>query len=695
MNKKHQNIIICLLIGLLIGLLGLLFNLFDKTVFFASIRDLEYKSIDLRINLNNLITANPKAPDVVIVAIDEQTLYTNMDKFNKRKLPRSIYGELIEKLNKLKVKTIGIDVFFGKENELSNKDNKILVDAISKYKNVILAATVIYYKDDIGNHYQNPFSDYLPEEYYGIVNLEPDEDGVIRRFEYSYPFMEFNFDTFKEETSYKPSFATAIVNNFDKSIINPQEIDSKTRNYKYISYLNSIKKIEVRSLQEFFNPKANEIFKVKDYKNKIVLIGNTVRTDKDYFEVPLKNKSETPFALSENVMPGVQVHAQIIQTIIDNNIIKELNFNINFTLVLLICLLIALILSITRTFLTSVLTIFATMIIYFIFSFLLFSCFNLITKLALPEIQIFLTGVFGWGYMYFSTNKEKNYIYNSFKKYLSPEVAKIASEKIENLAVQKKTVTLLFSDIAGFTAISENMEPSKLSYLLNTYLSKMGNIVFNNQGTLDKYIGDAVMAFWGAPVDIIDPEYKACLTALQMIEETTILNTQFQKDNLPALKIRIGINTADVMVGNLGGELFNYTAIGDGVNIASRLEGANKQFNSSILISQQTYENIKDRLLCRQLGKITVKGKTQSTVVYELLDVKETQNPEMKKFIQIFEEGLTYLKDKNWLKAEEKFKEVLEINPDDVISHTYLNHIEYLKQNNLPDDWDEIKITEK
>jgi adenylate cyclase len=377
-------------------------------------------------------------------------------------------------------------------------------------------------------------------------------------------------------------------------------------------------------------------------------------------------------------MPGVELHAIIIETILNNATIKKFHIPLNISIIVALCILLAYIISQSRSFKLSFASTTIIIVVYILFSFILYAFFNRLTLLAIPVIQLLVAAGLATTSSYFLINKERNTIYDSFKRYVSPEVARIASENIQHLQSTRKDITLLFSDIKGFTSISEELDPNLLSYMLNTYLSKMGDIVFKHQGTLDKYIGDAVMAFWGAPIPVSTPEYKACLTAFEMIEAVNELNKMFTVKGIPELQIRIGINTTRAMVGNLGGKSFNYTAIGDGVNLAARLEGANKNFNSSILISHYTYEKIQDKILCRELGTIQVKGKNEPITVFNPICTTEHKNAQsIKEFISYFDQARKLFYIQHYNEALELFKLCLNLIPDDPVTDSFIDSIKH------------------
>jgi len=247
--------------------------------------------------------------------------------------------------------------------------------------------------------------------------------------------------------------------------------------------------------------------------------------------------------------------------------------------------------------------------------------------MSTPLIQTALTYSMLVTYRVVNEQQEKKYIRQTFSKFVSKSVVDelLRDPSKIKLGGDKKILTVLFSDIRGFTSISEKLTPEELVEHLNIYLQGMTDIVINTDGTLDKYIGDAIMAFWGAPIEMSDHSLKACRAALEMMEALKVMNHKWEKEGKPILDIGIGINTGDMVVGNMGSSSrMDYTLMGDNVNLGSRLEGTNKFYGTNIIISEFTYQYVKDDVIARELDLIRVKGKALPVKIYELIDLKQS-----------------------------------------------------------------------
>jgi adenylate cyclase len=312
-----------------------------------------------------------------------------------------------------------------------------------------------------------------------------------------------------------------------------------------------------------------------------------------------------------------------------------------------------------------------------------------------PSLSGILSYVGSVAYVAVVEGREKRFIKGAFSKHVSPELVDEIAENpaLLQLGGHKRRLTLLFSDLAGFTTLSENMDPEELLSLLNQYLDDMTKVVLEEGGFLDKYIGDAIMAFWNAPRDVPDHADRGLRTAVVMQRHLNELNRRWREEN-PAhedLKVRIGVHTGDVIVGNVGGEQrFEYSAIGDPVNLAARLEPANKSYDTHSMVSQITLEaGEPGRYRVRELDYIAVKGKEEPVKVYELLELAGVAlPPEQEAAIRLFELGLAAYKRHEWARAKEHFEAALAACPTDGPSRVYAGRCADHIVAPPPPDWD-------
>jgi adenylate cyclase len=259
------------------------------------------------------------------------------------------------------------------------------------------------------------------------------------------------------------------------------------------------------------------------------------------------------------------------------------------------------------------------------------------------------------------------------------------------LGGEKKDLTVLFSDIRGFTSISERMTPESLVKFLNEYLTKMTDLVFKYDGLLDKYMGDAIMAIWGAPLDQRDHTQRACYTALDMVDELKLLQKKWAAEGMPKLNIGIGVNTGPMVVGNMGSERrFDYTVMGDSVNLGSRLEGLNKIYGTNIIVSEMTYGRVREEILGRELDSVRVKGKDQPVKIFELLARRSQASSEQKAWVEEFHAALADYRNHHWSGALQAFQAILEKHPRDGAARLYVERCLTLEKNPPPENWEGV-----
>jgi adenylate cyclase len=260
------------------------------------------------------------------------------------------------------------------------------------------------------------------------------------------------------------------------------------------------------------------------------------------------------------------------------------------------------------------------------------------------------------------------------------------------LGGRKEKITVFFSDLRGFTTISEKLDPRALSDLLNSYLTPMTELVFKNRGTLDKYMGDAIMAFFGAPIAYGDHAKHAARCALQSLVTLRELQAEYKAKGLPDIDMGIGLNTGEASVGNMGSQTVrNYTVMGDTVNLGSRLEGINKEYGTRIVVSEFTYEEIKDTFICRELDLVRVKGKLKPVRIYELVAEGKAEQ-KTAETLKHFSSGFQLYLQKKWDEALVSFNGALDVTPDDEPSKLYIDRCMEFQKNPPPADWDGVFV---
>jgi adenylate cyclase len=284
-----------------------------------------------------------------------------------------------------------------------------------------------------------------------------------------------------------------------------------------------------------------------------------------------------------------------------------------------------------------------------------------------------------------------------FEQYLSPEVIRRQLVDPRLVEPKKTQITVMFSDIRGFTTISEKLDAQDLALFLNQYLSDMSNLVFDHQGTLDKFIGDAVMAFWGAPFEEPGHAAKACRATLEMMEYVRKMQEKWEAEGKPRLDIGIGLNTGLASVGEMGSTRRKaYTALGDAVNLSSRLEGLNKDYGTHILVNETTYAAAKgDGFLFRELDLIRVKGKLQPVTIYELIGRANENSTygtpdEVRQRVELFRKAHDLYRNRRWEDAQKSFQTILDKWPDDGPSRTYWKRCQDYLFDEPPSGWDGV-----
>jgi adenylate cyclase len=418
------------------------------------------------------------------------------------------------------------------------------------------------------------------------------------------------------------------------------------------------------------------------FRGKIVLVGASATGIGDLRTTPYGGLN----------FPGVEVHANVIDNILHQDFLQRGPKQVacDLVLILLFGIPVGIWLALTRPqHMWFGLSLAAPFVGGVYAAFLKGWWLNLTLPLLTLAANVGLVAL----YRVVLEEREKRKVRGSFQQYLSPEVIRRLLEHPQLVQPRKTEVTIMFSDIRNFTAISEQLDAQDLAVLLNQYLYDMTRIVFDTQGTLDKYIGDAVMAFWGAPFEESDHPIRACRAALTMMQRVGELREQWRASGRPLLDIGIGVNTGTASVGNMGSQLrYGYTAMGDAVNLSSRLEGLNKEYRTHIVVGPATYEAARDAgFLFRELDLIQVKGKLRPVTIYELVALKDHAADHQERLNQFARGRASYLC-RDWLQAQAIFQSVLDRWPDDGPARTYWKRCQDYLFEAPSESWDGVFV---
>ncbi len=531
----------------------------------------------------------------------------------------------------------------------------------------------------------------------GFFNISSDADGVLRRALLVLPFgrssnpddidlygslevqtlrLYLGLKTEQLTLNYGPT-GVASLQFGDKLTVKPDWLGRVLINYR-----GPRETYPYKSLADVINHKC----KPGTFRDKIVLVGASATGIGDLRTPPYGGID----------YPGLEVHANVIDNMLNNGfLIRGAPQEI---LDLLLILLFGIPLG-TALALVSPRWMWFGLALLIPFGFLIYVSFvrGYWLNFTLPAGTLTANVMLVSLYRALVEEKEKRKVRSAFGQYLSPEVIRRLLVNPQLVEPRKTEITVMFSDIRGFTTISERLDAQDLALFLNSYLSDMTKIVFDTQGTLDKYIGDAVMALWGAPIEEPEHASNACSASLTMMKTVHNKQKQWEAEGKPRLDIGIGLNTGPASVGNMGSVLHHaYTALGDTVNLSSRLEGLNKEYGTHILVNESTYSAVKDAgFLFRELDIIRVKGKLQPVTIYELVGkvLELEQDPKFKELqqrLQDFAAARQLYRKREWEQAQHAFQEILNRTPDDGPSRMYWKRCQEYLFDEPPVGWDGV-----
>ena len=640
MNKKKiiHSFILSLFVFSIIHLLYS-YNFFKKLDYIV------YDSFVKLIRDDKLISK-----EVAIILIDEASLETLNPIVGRWPWPRAIYSDLLDFLSMGAPKAVLFDILFT-ENQKSEDSNRISANDVElvlatkeagfvyhamqlvednedEYNKKLLNRQLpeefiekfsikniksLYSYKQQSNNYYIPFDElYNASHGIGVVEFSPDSDGVFRR---TMPIRKYG-------KNFLPVIGIAPFLNNEKVEISPKYVKIGKRKIpldkdgKYI--LNTYKKFNTYSISGIFaslqkirmGDIENLIIDPMEFKDKIVFIGASA--------VGVEDLKPTPIAPRT---PGVFLHATLASNFLLDDFLKPPNPKATVFAIFLFTILCFICILFLEHFIIKISIPFLLLIVCLSFSLFQFN-HNILYSIIAPLASIFLSSIVSFAYLVITEGREKLKVKKMFSQYVSPDVLSdiLKNKNYASTDTGKEVdITVLFTDIRSFTSFSDKTSPDKVVEMLNFFFSRMTNIIHGNNGTIDKFIGDAIMAFWGAPLLINDHPKQATITALNMICELNSLNLELKDRGFDIdLKIGIGINTGTAILGNIGSEnKLNYTIIGDTVNVASRLEGLTKNYNCPIIISETTYMRLEKDIVCRAIDIAQVRGKDKTIQIYE------------------------------------------------------------------------------
>lgn len=570
-----------------------------------------FAAIELRLEDSLYQHLSGASPQIFVIGIDEHTLveYGPYETWS-----RAGVAMLIDKLMEnpeTAPKVIGVDIgFYGEKDPVGDQR---LVDACARAGNVVLAGNAaigtVVENDETGFSsaqrpilIEAPFDALAAVTTWGHTNINLDGDGVMRRALHSFTFEGKTIESFSAAL-YKAYTGEEAIVATDRN--NEWRIPYSARPYAYYGvsgYGASLSKV------------VSGEYPVSAFKDAIVLVGAYAQGMQDSFDTPVSRDTR---------MYGVEIHANLLQALLENKRLEDAPAALTFALCAIMWI-VGFFLLYKLPFRFSLPAVLALSAIYITLA-LWLSYRGWMLPIVGPVLAMLAMAAVDFGVQYTAMWRDKRRLIADFSRYLPREVAQhVASKGTQALKLGgvKRHICVLFVDIRGFTPLSERMPPEQLVLLLNRFLGLTTSCIFEQNGTVDKFIGDATMALFGAPEALEDYVYRAVAAALSMLDKSAELHNQLKEQGFEGIGFGIGINCGEAVVGNIGTEFrMEYTAIGDTVNTAARLESQAKP--GEILISRDVYERVKDRMACTYLGERTLKGKSEPFPVWradKLLD---------------------------------------------------------------------------
>ncbi|HHM23474.1 MAG TPA: adenylate/guanylate cyclase domain-containing protein [Bacteroidetes bacterium] len=690
-SRKNLTVLAILLVaGLLTAILAQ----------FSFMRNLELKTVDFRFRLRGPLTNLDSS--LVIVAIDDQTFASIPHKWP---YPRSYYAKLIRNLDEAGARLIVFDLEFTEPYVQDPAQDQELARAARESGKVVFAGKLVTEfggAQTINRYVLQPIApishpgDSLAPLPWGLVNIVEDNDGFLRRYFVLKEIGGHRYYSLAVE-AYRQLFSVPddqIRDAGKEFVVGELHVPKASPETFMINYVGPTRTFHTYSfaniLDDFefdLGDEDTDIFEMHKiwgtFQNKIVFVGASAQE--------LQDVKLTPFfqyAGTKQKMPGVEVHANALHTLLTRQFLRRFPRGLSALVVLLMLVLTMLFVYKLKPLRGGG----AALVLFFgylVGTYLAFANANLILPFISPTLAIALGFLGGTAHLYVAEQREKMRYRQIFQKYVSQNVVEkmLESGEYPTFGGERKVLTVLFSDIRQFTNFSEKHSPDEVVQRLSEYLTEMTEIILAHDGTLDKYVGDEIMAVFGAPFFFKDHAAKACRAAIGMMKRLGELRARYAARNGEYFNIGIGIHTGEMVVGNLGSrQLFDYTVIGDAVNLGARLEGLNKFYGTNIIISEDTLQAAGRGVIARELDIVRVKGKELPIRIYELLGMDKVDARVQKWLVEAYGRGLEAYYAQKWYSCLKEMNAILREFPHDGPARLYIKRcLDYLENPPAPD----------
>ncbi|OFZ23486.1 MAG: hypothetical protein A2202_09275 [Bdellovibrionales bacterium RIFOXYA1_FULL_36_14] len=663
-------------------------------------------------------TTNPMEKKIVLAEIDDESL----SKIGQWPIPRTIWAKIINKLDHFGAKVISFDAIFSEEQPSCKgqvSTDEEFAKAIHKFQQKLGHKVVLSYStetlpskftfveipDNLLNYIitvegeANTYPQYISQSNFpidillnanpalGSFSAEPDLDGVFRYYTIVSNVSDFNLPSLSLVTynAYTNQNVTLIYNENQRDMVfNQHKLNINFMGNTKIRWTGGIDKYQRVNIYNILNASDDDAKLKNIFKDTIVFVGSSATAAHD-----LRNT-----AVGTN-LPGVYAHMNVVSMLLNGFTFQDKDTSATISWTLIICGSILIILI--QLFKNAIIDLIGVTLIcttMFYLDQLYFLPRGYEVKLFFALLAVILIYLWNTFLSFYITSQEKKQIKGTFSRYVSPAIVNEMLSDPSKLKVggEKREITVFFSDVRDFTSISEQLGAELLSKSLNFYMGEMTDVLFKYYGTVDKYIGDAIVAFWNAPLNVPNHAYQAVKAALEMIEILPEVNKTLTAWNVPEFKHGIGLNTGECSVGNMGSDkIFAYTALGDSMNLGARLESLCKFYGVQLNVSEYTLQSIpadlRSEFSIRTLDKVKVKGKHEAVTIFEVLHsfhpFKKDQDA-LNKFNQAFN---LYL-EKKFQEAQAIFKELKEKFPEDKSSTRMYESCSNFYLNPPPADWD-------